>query len=64
MRLLGMTIRWPWDHSKADAHADRVEEQEAVVERIVREGRRQKAENNIGALLGTLFVTPPKDRRP
>lgn len=58
-----MTIRWPWDHSRSDAHLDRVDEQAQIVERIAREGHKQKVENNVGALLTDLFVIPPKERR-
>lgn len=58
-----MTVKWPWDRSEAMRHAERVEGQAQRVERVYRQGAQQKAENNVGALLQTLFVTPPKEPR-
>lgn len=57
-----MKFRWPWDHSEADRHAERVAAREVKVEAIYRQAKRQKRENHIGPLLETLFTTPPKDR--
>lgn len=63
MKVFGMTLRWPWDHSAVDAHNEYVDEQEAHVRAIHKEAMKQKAENNIGALLTDLFTLPPKEHR-
>lgn len=54
-------MKWPWTKEREDleAHARRVADREAWVNRVYKEGLSQTQQNNIGGLLGALFVSPP-----